>query len=207
VKIKRTANAGVLLEIDGVSILLDGICGEISPYLATPQQIRKELYAKLPNAVAFTHFHTDHYDRDFALFFEQTTKREILSPLKKGEIEVGSVKIRSVDSRHIGANDIEHISFVLTGSRCVWFMGDASPATLKGMDNYPKPDVLFVPFAYLNSNSAFKTTKSLNAAHIVLLHLPDPKKDTYKIWENVKNFIMSEQNIHILDVGETVNLY
>ena len=36
-RVKRTANAGVLLELDGARILLDGVCGEIKPYLPTPE--------------------------------------------------------------------------------------------------------------------------------------------------------------------------
>ncbi len=206
-KIKRTANAGVLLELDGVSILLDGICGEVPPYIATPEEIRKELYSALPDIVAFTHTHTDHYDKDFALFFEENTKRKILSPENKGEIGIGGVKIKSVDSRHIGRNDIEHISFVIQGSRCAYFMGDASPITLKKMGNFHTPDVLFVPFAYFSSESATEITKSIGADKIVLLHMPNKDNDNYKIWETVNNFIIGEQNIHILKIGETLEIY
>ena len=195
------------MEIDGVSILLDGICGEVPPYLPTPEPIRQALYATLPDAVAFTHTHIDHYDRDFALFFEKNTHKDIVSPENKREIQVGSVSIRPIDSRHIGRNDIEHISFVLMGSRCIWFMGDASPVALKSMGRYPKPDVLFVPFAYLNGKAAIETTNSVNAAEIVLLHLPDEQRDDYKIWDTVRNFIIKEQHIHILGLGETLDLY
>lgn len=206
-RITRTANAGVLLQIDGVSILLDGICGEVPPYLPTPEPIRQELYATLPDAVAFTHTHIDHYDREFALFFQKNAGKEIVSPQNKREIQVGSVNISSVDSRHIGRNDIAHISVVLTGSRCVWFMGDASPVALKGMDRYPKPDVLFVPFAYLNGKAACEATKSVGAAEIVLLHLPSEERDDYKIWDTVHDFITNEQHIHVLGMGETLDLY
>lgn len=206
-KIKRTANAGVLLEIDGVSILLDGICGEISPFIATPDHIREEIYANLPDAVAFTHTHIDHYDEDFALFYEKTTQREVLSPQKKREMQVGSVKIQPVDIRHIGAYVIDHISFVLMGSKCIWFMGDASPLQLKRMEGYPRPDVLFVPFAYFNSKSAYEITKGLNANEIVLLHLPDAEKDDYNIRETVESHIIGQENIHVLKIGETLDLY
>lgn len=206
-KIKRTANAGVLLELDGVSILLDGICGEVPPYIATPEEIREELYSAPPDIVVFTHIHTDHYDKDFALFFEKNAQRKILSPENKDEMGVGSVKIQSVDSRHIGRNDIEHISFVIQGSRCAYFMGDASPITLKKMGCFPKPDVLFVPFAYFSSESAAEITKSIGADKIVLLHMPNKENDDYKIWDTVNNFIISEQNIHILKIGETLEIY
>ncbi len=205
--IKRTANAGVLLKMDGVSMLLDGVCGEIPPFFATPEHIRQELYATPPDMVAFTHTHTDHYDKEFSLFFEKSTAKKVLSPENKGIFTVDGVTIRSVDSRHIGKNDVEHISFVVVGTRCVWFMGDASPVTLKGMGNYPKPDVLFVPFAYLNSKATVEHTKSVGAAEIVLLHLPNAEKDEYNIGETVDAFIKGEQNIHIPTMGETLELY
>ena len=59
-KILRTANAGVLLTLDGVRILLDGVCGDLPPYLTTPDDIKLELCKNIPDVVAYTHFHTDH---------------------------------------------------------------------------------------------------------------------------------------------------
>ena len=42
-KIKRTANAGVLIETDGVSFLIDGVSNKVLNYLETPQSIKDEL--------------------------------------------------------------------------------------------------------------------------------------------------------------------
>ena len=44
-QIRRTANAGVLLTLDNVSILLDGVCRVYSPYLAPPPAVLEELAA------------------------------------------------------------------------------------------------------------------------------------------------------------------
>ena len=39
----RTANAGILLKLDGKTILLDGVCREVKPYPATPPKLREQL--------------------------------------------------------------------------------------------------------------------------------------------------------------------
>ena len=205
-EIKRTANAGVLLSFDNVSILLDGICGEVPPYSATPEHIKAEIYNRLPDVCAFTHTHTDHYDKDFSSFFEKKTGKKVISPENKCKIRVGDVEVESLDSRHIGKTDVEHISFIIKGSKTIWFMGDASPLTLKSMSEYPKPYILLVPFAYLNSASSLKLTKSVGARHIILLHLPEDRYDQNKIFENLEEFIINEQNIHTINLGATLNL-
>lgn len=204
-QILRTANAGVLLTFDGVRILLDGICGEIPPYLATPQNIKLELCEALPDIVAFTHFHTDHFDKNFALLFEQKTGRRIISPENSGPQRVGGVEITTVATRHIGKTDIEHISFIIKGSKTIWFMGDASPLTLKNMANYPPPDVLFAPFAYFNSPSSIKLTKGLQARSIFVLHLPNENNDEFRIRGAVQENIKGEPNIYIINLGESFN--
>ena len=206
-KILRTANAGVLLTLDGVRILLDGICGELPPYLATPAAIKQELSENSPDIVAFTHFHPDHFDKDFALLFEEKTGKKILSPENSEPQSVGSVKIRAIATRHIGKTDIAHISFIIKGSKTVWFMGDASPLTLKIMASPDKPDVLFAPFSYFNSPSSLKTTKEVGAKDIFVLHLPNEENDEMGICKIVQENIKDEQNIYKIGVGEALDLY
>ena len=201
-EIVRTANAGVLLKLDGVKILLDGICGDLPPYLATPESIKGELSENLPDVVAFTHFHPDHFDKDFALFFEKKTGKKIISPENSESQSVGGVDIRAITTRHIGKTDIEHISLVISGSKTVWFMGDASPLALKNMTGFDKPDVLFAPFAYFNTPSALKNTKELGADKIFILHLPDEDNDELRICKTVQENIKNESNIHFINLGE-----
>ena len=64
-EIRRTANAGVLLTLDGVTILMDGVCREVKPYPVTPPEERDALSKCWPDVVAFTHSHPDHCDLSF----------------------------------------------------------------------------------------------------------------------------------------------
>ena len=205
-KILRTANAGILLEMDGARLLLDGVCGEVPPYSETPENIKKDLYGKDFDIIAFTHFHTDHFDGDFADTFEEKGKK-ILSPDNMEIVNLKNLEVIPFKSRHIGKSESEHISFVIKGSKTVWFMGDAAPVTIKDMGKYPSPDVLFVPFVYLNSQPSLNITKSANAHNIILLHTPEREKDNLGIWENVEKTIINEQNIHLINLGETLELY
>ena len=81
----------------------------------------------------------------------------------------------AVETRHLGKTEpnLSHHSFVIEGSRCIWFMGDASPMQMKKMKVFPKPDVLIAPYAYANTPSAWEMTKAVGATTVVLLHLPE----------------------------------
>ena len=205
-EIKRTANAGVLLGLDGVSILLDGICGEIKPYIKTPYAIAEELYNNLPNIVAFTHTHTDHFDKEFCSYFEEKKGQKAVWPRGDRVKSFGGVTVSSVPSRHIGRFEISHFSFIITGSKTAWFMGDASPVILKSMNDFQRPDILFVPFSYFSTESAVRLTKNVGAKHIVLLHMPKRENEGVAIWQTVEGFIKNEPNVIVLDIGETLIL-
>ena len=186
-KIRRTANAGVLLELDGVSILLDGVCREVKPYPATPLGERQQLSEQFPDIVAFTHIHKDHYDPAYAANYVQQTGRVVLGPMGSMDaLSSGDVTVVPVPTRHIGAagKEMPHAGFVITGSKTVWFTGDSAPSQWKGKD-LPKPDLLLVPYAYVNTPTSWAFTKSLNA-QVVLLHMPSREEDTIGLWDAVE---------------------
>jgi L-ascorbate metabolism protein UlaG (beta-lactamase superfamily) len=209
-KITRTANAGVLLELDGVSILMDGVCREVKPYPATPPEVKAELKANMPEVVAFTHAHKDHYDPGFAA--EALRQNGVIfGPAEcHGSMEpgqVGSVRITPLVSRHIGAagKDTQHASFIIEGSACIWFTGDASPSQW-GRLSLPKPDVLIVPYAYCNTPAAWAATKALGAKVIVLLHMPARSDDSIGLWSAVENTVGENSNLFIPAINETVEI-
>ena len=191
-RIRRTANAGVLLELDGVSILLDGVCREVKPYPATPPEIKAELMERFPDGVAFTHDHKDHYDPVYAAAYLKQSSGVILGPEdcygSMDSVLVGGVQITPVPSRHIGAagKTTAHTSFILEGSHCVWFTGDASPMQWRGRKDIPKPDILLVPYAYAATPAAWSVTQGLGAQTIVILHLPDRQMDDQGLWDAVE---------------------
>ncbi len=213
-EITRTANAGVLLRLDGVSVLLDGVCREIKPYPATPPEIKEQLLSNLPDAVAFTHNHSDHYDPAFASAYQGKTGRVVFGPQLsecKTTAEpgrVGHVQILPVTSRHIGAagKDTPHMSFIVQGSRCVWFLGDAAPSCWRRETTLPKPDVLIVPYAYATTSASWSLTQSLGAKEIVLLHLPSRENDDLGLWDAVESAVNGKNPLHIPALGDTICL-
>ena len=211
-QLRRTANAGILLKLDDAEILLDGVCREVKPYPATPPQIKAELSAKWPDLIAFTHNHKDHYDPVYAADYEKQTNGVVLGPEDLPGISasattavVGGVTVTAVPSRHIGAagKDTKHLSFVVQGSQCIWFLGDASPLQWKGKD-LPNPDVVILPYAYLITPSAWEITKSFGANKVILLHMPKPEEDSIGLWKAVEETVGNDPRVLIPALGETI---
>lgn len=208
-EIQRTANAGVLLTLDGVSILLDGLCDRVGGYLPTPPAIVQQIADNPPDLLAFTHCHADHCSRALLLPYEKQNLRPILGPesLYSGSVQVGEVTVQAVESRHLGRVEpgLQHISFIIQGSRCVWFTGDAAPMQWKNRTGLPKPDVLIAPYAYGNTRSAWDLSCSL-AEKIVLLHLPDRDNDPYGLWKSVETTTAGSKNVWIPQMGEVISI-
>ena len=213
----RTANAGVLLRLDGVSILLDGVCGKVETYIQTPEAILNQLQADLPDVVAFTHEHTDHFHKGFADFYQKVTLRPILGPetlpleqISDGAYRYKAVRIQAIPSRHIGKASLHtsHRSFVIQGTKCVWFLGDASPLQFQNRTDLPHPDVLIVPFAYTTNTVGWDIVKQLNPHHVILLHMPPQKEDPYGLWDLVAQYTgkTAAPSLLIPDIGETIRL-
>ena len=208
-EIQRTGNAGVLLKIDGVSILLDGLCDRIEGYLPTPPAMARQLLDNPPDLLAFTHYHKDHCSRALLSPYRKENLRPILGPesLSNGTVRIGEVTITPVASRHLGRVEpgLEHVSYMIKGSECVWFMGDAAPSQWKNRPELPKADVLIAPYAYANTQSTWEQTRSL-ARKIVLLHLPEREKDPYGLWEGVETLTCNASNLWIPTIGEKIIL-
>ena len=214
-EITRTANAGVLLKLDGVSILLDGVCREVKPYPATPPRIREALSAAYVDVLAFTHGHKDHYDPVFAADFQRRTNGVILGPsdlpwcqTSQEPLRIKEVTLTPVASRHIGAagKNVAHMSFLIRGSQCVWFLGDSSPFVWKDREDLPRPDVLIVPYAYATTRAGWELTKKLSPQSVVLLHLPLREEDTLGLWPAVEETTRGAENLRIPQMGETIVL-
>lgn len=210
---KRTANAGVLLELDGVSILLDGVCAEVKPYQPTSEDMRQALLDHPPDCVAFTHGHLDHCDVSFIPAYLEKTAGPVLGPAdiplcEAGSKQIENVKITPVECRHLGKSDgAAHQAYIIEGSRCVWFMGDAAPATWRRQTLLPRPDVILAPYAYA-TGSSWQLCSELGAETVVLLHLPEEENDPYGLWDAVRQTVGSDPKPRLLipQMGETLEL-
>lgn len=204
-EIRRTANAGVLLKLDDVSILLDGVCWEVFPYLATPPEELSHLSKAWPDVVAFTHHHDDHYDASYAQSYFEATGREVVRDV----LSVGKVKLTPVPTRHMGRSGLttEHNSFVIEGSQCIWFLGDAAPVQLKELSGFQKPDVLIVPYPYVSTPAAIKLLESFLPCKILLLHLPEQSCDPEGLWQVVApGLAQLKPYLYLPAMGETIIL-
>lgn len=204
-EIRRTANAGVLLKMDDVSILLDGVCRQVLSYLPTPAREAQDLLQNLPDAVIFTHDHPDHCDPDFVDAYQKATGKSVFP----APASVGTVHINAIPTRHMGKTDpdLQHMSFVLQGSRCIWFLGDAAPQQLKLLSAFPKPDVLILPFPYLATEVTLKQIEAYLPCQIVLVHMPAKENDPDGIWEMVTPGIKKlGQYVHCPQIGENMTL-
>lgn len=212
-EIKRTANAGVLLRLDGKRILMDGVCREIKPYLATPPHVREALLTDPPDALLFTHTHADHYDAAFVSEYLQKTAGPVMGsadiPCCGGDtLNLGCLRITRIPSRHIGKwQNMAHVSFILEGSRCVWFLGDASPLQWSKNIALPKPDVVIAPYAYGMGNG-LEILGQLGAQEVVLLHLPERSEDPYGLWNGVESAIgqWDKGIVHILHMEQAITI-
>ena len=202
-EIRRTANAGVLLTLDDVKILLDGVCREVLSYPATPPVIKQELIACPPDIVLFTHEHEDHFDPDYC----QKVSKPCLA--NSQEMTVGKVRITSIPTRHMGhyGKTTEHQSFVIEGSQTIWFLGDASPTEMRKFADFPKPDVLMIPYPYISTPAALKMVEALFPCKIVLLHMPLPENDPESIWQSVRDGMEHlKAYLYVPELGETLNI-
>ena len=208
-EIQRTANAGVLLKMDGVSILLDGLADRVEGYLPTPPVIVRQLLDNPPDLLAFTHCHKDHCSEALLLPNRNQNLRPVFGPesLYLGRIQVGDVTITPVESRHLGKTEpgLQHISYIIQGSQCVWFTGDASPLQWKSRNDLPRPDVLIAPYAYGNTKAAWEISKSL-ANRIVLLHLPDKAEDVWGLWKSIEDVACKDPSTEfwIPEIGQWI---
>ena len=213
-EIRRTANAGVLLQLDGVKILLDGVCREVKPYSATPPDERILLETQWPDIIAFTHNHLDHYDPVYAAKFQKQTNGVVLGPqglegvsVTDGLVQVGGVKVTQIPSRHIGVagKTTAHVSFVMEGSRCVWFMGDSAPLQWKSSD-LPKPDVIIAPYAYANTMASWQMVQAFDPQTVVLLHLPKRELDTVGLYNSVATITNLSKKLLIPKMGQVIKI-
>ena len=212
-EIRRTANAGVLLKLDGVSILLDGVCREVKPYPVTPPRERETLIAGFPDLVAFTHAHKDHYDPGYAAQYQKQTARVIFGPRElpgcRATMEpgrAGAVSVTPIPSRHIGAagKTVEHASFLIQGSKKILFTGDASPIAWRNDPRAQGLDLLLAPYAYATTPASWQLTKQLGVKQVLLLHMPFREDDTIGLWKAVEETVGDDPLLQIPEMGQTI---
>lgn len=205
--IKQTSNAGFLLSLDDTDILLDGIGERIAPYFETPTYIKEELLNTPLDALAFTHYHGDHFDKSFAETYKNREFGSVFcGPELSTPFKVKNLKIIPIKTRHIGKFVIDHSSYIIMGSKTVLFLGDASPNEFKNREDLPQIDLVIAPFAYALTDVAISITNSLGAKKVVITHLPEPSLDEFKIRETVAKAVAQNDNWNTSEIGQSITI-
>ncbi len=203
--IKQTSNAGFILSLDDTNILLDGVSERISPYIETPANIKEELLATPLDALVFTHYHEDHFDKSFAEVYKNREFGFVFcGPELSFEVKAKNLNILPIKTRHIGKYVIDHSSYIIKGSKTVLFIGDASPNEFKNREDLPKLDLVIAPFAYALTDSAISITRSLDAKNIIITHLPEKNLDEFKIRESVETAVKQNSNWQTSELGQSI---
>lgn len=204
--IRQTSNSGFILSLDNTSILLDGVGERIDPYIETPSHIKEELLNTPLDALVFTHYHGDHFDKSFAELYKNREFGSVFcGPELSFKIGVKNLKITPIKTRHIGKFVIDHSSYIIEGSKTILFLGDASPNEFKNREDLPKLDLIIAPFAYALTSSAINITNSLNAKNVVITHLPQKELDKFGIREAVAKAVAQNDNWQTSELGQCIH--
>ena len=205
--IKQTSNAGFLLSLDNTDILLDGVGERIAPYFETPIYIKEELLATPLDALVFTHYHGDHFDKSFAEAYKNREFGSVFcGPELSTPLKIKNLEIIPIKTRHIGKFVIDHSSYLIKASKTVLFLGDASPNEFKNRENLPKIDLVIAPFAYALTDAAISITNSLGAKNVIIAHLPEQSLDEFKIRETVAKAVEQNGNWQTSEIGQSITI-
>lgn len=197
----RTGNAGVLVTLDGTSVLVDGLCGRVGAYPETPASLVQRLLNDPPDVLLFTHAHQDHYSATLISPYENTILRPIIGPedVSYKPFFVGNLKITPLKTRHLGKADpnLSHTSYLIEGSKKILVTGDSAPACFKG---FPKVDLAVVPYAYCTTPSAWALTKSI-CDSAVLVHMPAEEEDEHGLWQLVDAVTQKDPKLTVAEIG------
>ena len=78
---------------------------------------------------------------------------------------------------------------------------------MKVFDDFQKPDVLMIPYAFVSSPSAVKLLEQYLPCQMILLHLPAPEDDPEGIWPAIAAGVKQlEQYLYLPKMGERIRL-
>ena len=217
----RTACAGGLLELDGVCILFDGVGLPVQDYPPTPPDILNDLLSRQIDLLAFSHTHPDHFSPAFVIHY--LSRRDVFLagpedmsaalddiPVEAGSIRLGDVTVTPLPCRHMGRKEsLPHRAYLVEGSVCVLFLGDASPLPWRDIDLRPIPDVVIAPLGFALTEVAWLSVEHLRPGLLIMTHFSEEARDASELRAAARLVAKrhSEQKVVIPVLGETVEFH
>jgi L-ascorbate metabolism protein UlaG (beta-lactamase superfamily) len=184
-------HATVLIELDGMRLLLDPLLrGRVLHLRRQVQPVDESVFAG-PDAVLISHSHHDHLDlpslrrlgRDTRLIvpsgaglwlaskgFANVSEMDVGDVMKVGELEITAIVAHHNGGR-LGGPQAKALGYLIAGRHVVYFAGDTELFT--GMGSFsPAPDVALLPVAGWGPKLGPGHMDPLQAAHAVKLLQP-----------------------------------
>lgn len=208
VRITLWANAGVLIEGGGRSLLVDGLYrAEHSLFPAVPRSIRAAWRAgqRPVDLLAFTHLHSDHFHlQEVNAFLSCNEVTEGLLPAGGGALRIPTavmagpigqmglwaplpeIEVRWCNTGHMGpqtAGEANHVLLVRVSERAILVTGDADPAQKEGFQQLvagtPVDAALVNPLFFQSREGRALLREVIRPSQVLLYHIPDRDSDPW----------------------------
>ncbi len=225
------ANAGIMLRMNGKTIMIDALHDrETPPFSSTPQEVLRRVMRKEPpferiDISITTHRHPDHYSQaltqqmyathqetQFVLPKGTLVPGARVSILRSGEdrLSFGGVNLYAYQMTHEGAEyaHVKNYGFVIEyeGSKVI-VLGDAGFTEISDFLADQNPDALFVNFPFFTLVRGRQALAQVQTKKLFAYHLPFAQQDVTKYQDALRKTIEREKiNATVLcDILQTEN--
>ncbi len=210
VRVTLWANAGVLIEGAGRSLLVDGLYrAEHSFFQAVPPSIRASWMAgQWPvDLLAFTHLHRDHFHpQEVAAFLSRNPVKGGLLPAGGGALHIPTavmegpvgqlglwsplpeIEVRWCNTGHMGPQaegESNHCLLVQISGRAILLTGDADPTQKRGFQRLvadtPVDIALVNPLFFQGRGGITLLREVIRPRAVLLYHIPTRDRDPWGI--------------------------
>lgn len=214
IKIKSTANAGMLIDFGGNKLLIDAFHNEkyelyptVSPELF--RQISMDPDFSDPGLLIVTHCHPDHFSADMAMkaarlwpdmrtILPEPKMDGILLENPREEIRIKDFHLFFAALPHepVRYNTVPHYGFIAEcNGVTVLDPGDCELASnqLRDFIGNRKIDLAVLNFPWLTLKRGRQFVKEvIRADHLIICHLPDPSEDCFGYAQHLEHMIQKD---------------
>lgn len=188
------ANSGISIEIGCTVIWVDALHNEGLPGFSTLNDCMVEAIfgdeiLGVPNVIAFTHKHQDHYSAELtAKAIKTWPSTKVILPegvSDKQEICIGDIKLRFIKLSHAGKEfkDVEHYGVIIKGAnQTILVSGDCEICDEKLLDETQNEriGISIMNFPWVTLRKGRAAIESLiKPKHLIVAHLPFEEDDIY----------------------------